>query len=139
VTDRLRRVVEQLGVRPDDRVLEVGGGHGVAATMVCELLDAGTFTGVDRSARMVEAAARRNAGPVAAGRAEFLVGDVEALDLGDRRFDLVFAVRVAALHRDPARAHRLLQPWLADGARVLSFFDAPGGGEVEVRRIVPAG
>jgi ubiquinone/menaquinone biosynthesis C-methylase UbiE len=138
VTDRLRRVVEQLGVRPDDRVLEIGGGHGVAATMVCELLDGGTFTGVDRSARMVDAAARRNAGPVAAGRAEFLVGDVEALDLGDRRFDLVFAVRVAALHRDPARSYRLLRPWLADGARVLSFLDAPGG-EVEVRRIVPAG
>lgn len=135
MTDRLRRVVEQLGVRPVDRVLEVGGGHGVAATMVCEVLDGGRFTGVDRSVRMVDAAARRNAGHVAAGRAEFLVGDLEHLDLGVREFDLAFAVRVAAFHREPERTRRLLQPWLADGARVLSFLDVPGG-EVEVRRVL---
>lgn len=135
MTDRLRRVVEQLGVRPVDRVLEVGGGHGVAATMVCEVLDGGRFTGVDRSVRMVDAAARRNAGHVAAGRAEFLVGDLEHLDLGVREFDLAFAVRVASVHRDPERSRGLLQPWLAQGARVLSYFDAPGG-DLEARRIV---
>lgn len=134
MTDRLRRVVEQLGVRPGDRVLEVGGGHGVAAALVCELLEGGRFTGVDRSAHMVEAAVRRNAAHVAAGRAEFLVGDLEHLDLGGRELDLAFAVRVAAFHRDPERTARLLRPWLADGARVLSFFDVPGG-DLEVRRV----
>jgi ubiquinone/menaquinone biosynthesis C-methylase UbiE len=106
-------------------VLEVGCGHGVAATLVCERLDGGRLTAVDRSEKMVEAAARRNAGHVAAGRAEFLVRQLENLDLGDRRFDVVFAVRVGLFRREPERARTLVEPWLAPGGRVLAYYDTP--------------
>jgi ubiquinone/menaquinone biosynthesis C-methylase UbiE len=125
MSERLRGVVGQLAVRPGDRVLEIGCGQGVAATMVCQLLSTGTLTAVDRSVKMVEAATRRNAPYVATGRAEFLIASLEDMNLGDRRFDLVFAVRVGLFHRDPARARALVEPWLAPGARVRSFFDVP--------------
>jgi ubiquinone/menaquinone biosynthesis C-methylase UbiE len=123
--DRLRSTVERLNIQPDDRVLEIGCGHGVAATLVCERLDRGRLTAVDRSPKMIEAATRRNAAYVEAGKAEFLVASLEDLDLGDRRFDKVFAVRVGLFHRDPSRAHALAERWLAPGGRVWAFFDAP--------------
>lgn len=123
--DRLRAVVDRLGVEPGDRVLEIGCGHGVAATLVCERLEGGRLTGVDRSPKMIDAAARRNAAFVEAGRAEFLVRHLENLDLGDRRFDKVFAVRVGLFHREPERAHALVERWLAPGGTVRSFFDPP--------------
>lgn len=126
MSERLRKLVDQLAVRPDDRVLEIGCGHGIAATFVCELLDTGRFTAIDRSTRMIEAASRRNAEYVARGMAEFLVADLEDLDLGRRRFDLVFAARVGLFHREPARARALVEPWVAPGGRVLSFYDSPG-------------
>ncbi|HSJ22502.1 MAG TPA: class I SAM-dependent methyltransferase [Nocardioidaceae bacterium] len=126
MSERLRRVVDALGVRPDDRVLEIGCGYGVAATMVCDLVDTGRFTAIDRSAKMIEAARVRNAAHVQSGKAEFLVARVEDMDLGDRRFDLVFAARVGLFHREPERARDLVEPWLAPGARVHSFYDAPG-------------
>jgi ubiquinone/menaquinone biosynthesis C-methylase UbiE len=125
VTDRLRAIVEQLGIGPGDRVLEIGCGHGVAASFVCELLDGGRLTAIDRSPKMIEAAARRNAAHVDAGTAEFLVRELEDLDLGDRRFDRVFAVRVGLFHREPERARRLVEPWLAPGGSVDAFFDPP--------------
>ena len=118
--------MDELGLRPDDRVLEIGCGHGVAATLVCEWLEQGRLTAIDRSAKMIEAAARRNAAYVDAGKAEFIVAHLEDVDLGERRFDLVFAVRVALFHREPERACALVEPWLAPRARVRTFYDAPG-------------
>jgi ubiquinone/menaquinone biosynthesis C-methylase UbiE len=125
VSDRLQRLVERLALRPGEHVLEIGCGHGVAATLVCERLDGGAYTAVDRSPAMIAAARRRNAAHVAAGRAEFLVMALEALDLGDRRFDVIFAARVGLFHREPARARGYAERWLAPGGRIVTEYDAP--------------
>ncbi len=125
--ERLALVVDALEIRPDSRVLEIGCGHGVAATLVCRRLDGGRYTAVDRSPKMIAAAVKRNAAFVEAGVAEFLVGDLEALDLGDRRFDIVFAARVRLFHTDPERAEACVAPWLAPGGVVRAFYDTPGG------------
>ena len=126
MSERLRKVVDELDIQPGDRVLEVGCGHGVAAGFVSEQLEGGRLTAVDRSAKMIEAARHRNAEHVATGRAEFIVAELEHLDLGERRFDKVFAVRVGLFHREPERARALVEPWLAPGGTVTSVFDPPG-------------
>ena len=125
MSERLRAVVERLDIRPDDRVLEIGCGHGVAATLVCERLDGGRLTAIDRSPKMVEAARRRNVACVEAGKVEFLVATLEDLELGDRRFDKIFAARVGLFHREPERARRLVERWLAPGGAVFAFSDSP--------------
>ena len=125
MSDRLRAAVEALDVQPGDRVLEVGCGHGVAASFVCERLDGGHLVAVDRSPKMIEAATRRNIEHVRDGRAEFLVAHLESLDLGDRRFDKVLAVRVGLFHREPERAHELAARWLAPGGTLHAVFDPP--------------
>lgn len=133
MSGRLRSVVGQLDIRTDDRVLEIGCGHGVAATLVCERLEGGHLTAVDRSAKMIQAATRRNAAYVEAGRAEFLVSSLEDLDLGDRRFDKIFAVRVGLFHRDPERARGIVERWLAPGGALFVFYDQPSGPDTSQR------
>jgi len=125
MSERLRCVVEQMDIGPDDRVLEIGCGHGVSATLVCERLEEDHLIAVDRSVRMIQAATRRNAAYVEAGRAEFLVAALEGLDLGDRRFDRIFAVRVGLFHRDPERARSIAEEWLAPDGTLSVFFDQP--------------
>ena len=125
MTERLRSVVERLGLGPGDEVLEIGCGPGLAATMVCERLADGRLTAIDRSAKMIAAALRRNAEHVASGRAEFIVASLEDFDPGERRFDRIFAVRVGLFHREPERARRIVKPWLKPGGQVLAVFDAP--------------
>jgi ubiquinone/menaquinone biosynthesis C-methylase UbiE len=64
MTDRLQAIVEAMKVRPGDRILEIGCGHGVAASYICERLGSGHLVAIDRSAKMIAAAAARNeAGP----------------------------------------------------------------------------
>lgn len=117
--DRLVWAVDTLDVRPTDRVLEVGCGHGVAVSLVCERLDGGSITAIDRSPTMIEAARRRNADHVAAGRARFQAASLHEADLGDARFDRVFAVHVGVFLRgDPARELRVVSDHLAPGGRL---------------------
>ena len=127
MTDRLHAVVERLDLRPTDRVLEIGCGHGVAATFICRRLAGGSYTGLDRSPKMIAAAVRRNAAHVEAGTARFLVASLEEVDLGEQRFDVVLAVRVGIFHREPERARELAARWLAPAGRVVAVFDAPAG------------
>ena len=130
---RLRHVVEQMDVGPDDRVLEIGCGHGVAATLLCERLEGGRLVAVDRSEKMIRAASRRNAGHVEAGRAEFLVAHLEDLDLGNRLFDKILAVRVGLFHREPDRARGMAEKYLAPGGKLFVFFDQPSDTRKKVR------
>ena len=125
MSERLRAAVDRLDVGPADLVLEIGCGHGVAATMVCERLVSGRLTAIDRSPKMIEAASRRNGEYVEAGRAEFVVASLEEVDLGEQRFDKILALRVGLFHREPERARGLAERWLAPGGTLLAAFDEP--------------
>src|ERR671935_177066 len=62
-SERFVWAVDTLEVRPADRLLEVGCGHGVAVSLVCERLTTGTITAIDRSPKMIEMATRRSRVP----------------------------------------------------------------------------
>ena len=114
--ERLVWAVDTLDVQPADRLLEIGCGHGVAVSLVCERLDGGSITAIDRSPTMIEAATRRNADHVAAGRASFQAASLHEADLGGARFDKIFAIHVGAFLRgDPARELRIVRDHLAPG------------------------
>jgi ubiquinone/menaquinone biosynthesis C-methylase UbiE len=127
MTDRIQGFVAAMKIQPGDRVLEIGCGPGVAATLVCEQLKTGRYVAIDRSARMIAAAAKRNAAFVDDGRARFVHAEMEAAELGGARFDKVFAMRVRLFHDEPERARGLAARWLAPGGRLFVQYDEPGG------------
>jgi SAM-dependent methyltransferase len=110
-SERFVWAVDTLEVQPADRLLEVGCGHGVAVSLVCERLTTGTITAIDRSPKMIEMATRRNREHVDAGRAVLEAISLEDADLGDRRFDKIFAFNVAPRERAgrPATRGRILR------------------------------
>lgn len=116
--------MDTLAPGASDRVLEIGCGHGVAASLVCERLESGRLVGVDRSQKMVDQATRRNAEHVRSGRAAFVAACFEDADLGEGGFDKVFAVHVAAVWRPSGL--EVVRRLLAPGGTLAIFNQAPG-------------
>jgi cyclopropane fatty-acyl-phospholipid synthase-like methyltransferase len=120
---RLAWAVDLLDVRPGDRILEIGCGHGVAVSLVCEKLAGGRITAVDRSPKMIEMARKRN--QAHADKVRFVLSMIEAADLGDEVYDKAFAVHVAALE-GPGDALDVVRDRLVPGGRLYLFSQAPG-------------
>jgi cyclopropane fatty-acyl-phospholipid synthase-like methyltransferase len=124
VPERIRLAVELLDVRADDRLLELGCGGGAAVALVCERLDGGTITAVDRSEVQVERALERNAAEVEAGKAVIRLAEIADIDGGP--FDKVFAVDVNVFWTGPAtRELAAIRAVLAPGGRLFLFYDPP--------------
>ena len=119
--ERLAWPVSQLDVQPADRLLEVGCGHGVAVSLVCERLDGGTITAIDRSRKMVDIAAQRNREHVDAGTASVEVAAVEDADLGGERFDELFSANVNLFWRRPDFAVKTAKRLVAEGGMAFFF------------------
>jgi SAM-dependent methyltransferase len=125
---------------PDDHLLEIGCGPGVAVALVCERLEGGRVTAIDRSPTAIRRAAARNAAQVAAGRAVLRTAALESLrpeDLpeGPGGFDKVFAMNVNLFWvRDPARELELIRALLKPGGALflLYGYGTPGQGAATV-------
>jgi phosphatidylethanolamine/phosphatidyl-N-methylethanolamine N-methyltransferase len=104
-------VVDALGCRPGDRVLEVGVGTGLSLPLYPPSV---RVTGVDVSREMLERArvrvAKRNFAHVEA----LLEMDAEAMSFADASFDKVVAMYVVSVVANPARLlaelHRVCKP-----------------------------
>lgn len=123
-SERFVWAVDTLAPDPTDRVLEVGCGHGVAVSLVCERLTSGQITAIDRSPKMIEMATHRNRDHIAAGRARLKTAALEQADLGDERFDKVFAFNVAPFWLQPEEALGIVRRHLAPDGAVYLFWDA---------------
>jgi cyclopropane fatty-acyl-phospholipid synthase-like methyltransferase len=120
---RIAWAVDRLDVAPADRLLELGCGHGVAVSLVCERLVSGHIVAVDRSAKMTAAARRRNEAHVAAGRATIVTAGLHEADLGDTRFDTIFGLHFPPLLRgDGERELATIRRHLAAGGTLFVLF-----------------
>ena len=125
IAERLVWAVETLAVQADDNVLEIGCGHGVAVSLVCESLAGGRITAIDRSEAMVAMARRRNRACIASGKAVFQAASLAEADFGGERFDKIFAFHVREVWMQPAGELGIVQWLLKPGGRLYLFNQLP--------------
>jgi ubiquinone/menaquinone biosynthesis C-methylase UbiE len=120
------RMLDMAGVSPGMRILDVACGRGEPALPAAHRVGPrGWVLGVDRVEGMLQIA-RERASQEGLKNVEFQVADAEALQVGDRSFD-VATVRWGLMYmREPQRAlesiHRALKP---GGALVIASWAEP--------------
>lgn len=95
-----RRVLEQLAVRPGDRILEVGVGTGLSLPLYPPDVQ---VTGIDLSQEMLARAQARVQAGKAAAPVQLARMDAEQLAFADDSFDKVVAMYVVSVVPSPAR------------------------------------
>jgi ubiquinone/menaquinone biosynthesis C-methylase UbiE len=110
---RARWTVQQLKLAPDDRVLEVGCGPGVALRACLKILKSGEAVGVDHSDVMIDQARRRNSRAVRKKRLRLVVGTINDLPPDEPPFGKILSINVIQFIADK-------ETFIADCARRLS-------------------
>lgn len=116
--ERSLRTLALLGIRPDDHVLELGFGPGLAIARAADLASRGKVIGIDHSELMLRQASQLNATAIEAGRVELLLGSAERLPDPPIRFDKVFAVNVYMFWSDPVTVLRGVREVMAPGGTI---------------------
>ena len=135
--ERTLRSIELLGVRPGDRVLEIGFGPGVSIRALAERAGGGgRVVGIDHSDTMLSQARRRNAAAIRSGQVELLRAAVEELPAFAEPFDRILAVNCVMFWCDPGARFGELRRLLAPGGRIAVTYQPrhPGATNADAQR-----
>lgn len=119
------RLLDRLGLRGDERILDLGCGRGAVLLMAAQHLTTGRAVGVDlwstfdQSGNSAEATQRNAVAEGVADRVELHTGDMTSLPFEDNSFDVI--VSNFAIHNISGRAGR--DKAISEAVRVLR----PGG------------
>lgn len=125
VPDRVRWAVEVLDPRAADEIVEIGGGPGVSAALICDRLTTGRLLEVDRSAIAAARTSQRNAQHLAAGRLAVRQCSLVDLDEPPDSFGKALTLDVNLFWvRDPARELDVLRRLLRPGGELHVLYGA---------------
>lgn len=120
--------VSLLEVRPDDHVLEIGFGPGLAILELSRIALEGYVCGIDHSEVMLHQAARRNTDGIRRGVVDLRLASVDALPAFDAPFDKILAVNAMMFWTEPDARLEELRHLLRPGGLIAMAHQSRGPG-----------
>jgi len=109
-----RWTIELMNIQPDNFVLDIGCGGGMAIKEIAKIAKSGFVAGVDYSKIMVQQALKCNAAAVQATRVVIKYGNISKLPFEDESFDKACAIESLNFWPEPIAGlkemHRVLRP-----------------------------
>ena len=87
------KLIPLLNIKKDDRILEIGYGHGIGIDTICQNYDC-TITGIDFSELMFNESTARNQRHIENKKVELDFGDYLDFDYSQASFDKIFFINV---------------------------------------------
>jgi protein-L-isoaspartate O-methyltransferase len=129
---RFQWSVSILDVQPDDCILEIGCGHGIAAAFIASKLVEGKFTGIDRSLAMIEKAQKRNSLYIEKGIVQFHVTDISTAALQQSAYNKIFAINVNIFWLKPSEELQIFRRILHNDGLLHLFYEPPTEEKVQI-------
>jgi len=114
--------VELLDPQPDDQILEIGCGPGLAIKACLARVNSGLVVGLDHSQTMLNQARARNKQAVLDGRLQLHLGNSGKLPYPDAYFDKIFSVNVVQFLDNMAGTFDALRLKLRPGGRIATTY-----------------
>ena len=124
------KALELLDIGPNDRVLEIGFGHGRTIARAATLASAGFVAGVEVSATMLQMATRYNQHLINAGRVALYLTQSSVIPYPDRSFDRVLAVHTLYFWTEPLVHLQEIYRVMKDDARLVLCFTSKEDSQV---------
>src|SRR5262245_54200396 len=120
------QALKALDLKPADRVLEIGFGHGRTIERAASMVPQGLVVGIDASEEMMQMATRRCRHLIDQDRVHLTLGDSARVPYPDQFFDKGYAIHTIYFWDDPEVHLRELHRVLRDGARFVRGFRLKG-------------
>lgn len=114
--------LDLLDLKPDDRVLEIGFGPGIAIEKASRIVTSGLIVGIDHSQTMLQQASRRNALAIDQGRVQLHLGSVELLASLNLHFTKVYSSNVVQFWDNPEKYFAYLYDALSSGGNIATTY-----------------
>lgn len=121
--DRIRWAIEKMGIRSDDRVLEIGFGPGYAVKLISETLNGGgSITGIDHSDIMYKQAVKKNSVGIRTGNVKLILGDFDKSVFPENEYDKIFAINVHWFWKDQQEHFKKISRLLKDDGNLYLIY-----------------
>ncbi len=117
--ERTDWVLSFMDVKPDDKILEIGYGPGLAIEKLEKKIKNGLIVGVDVSDVMLKQASRRNFEGIKRGKVKLHQGTINDLNYKNNFFDYVFGINVSLFWKDPVSEFKKIRNLLKPGGSLL--------------------
>jgi ubiquinone/menaquinone biosynthesis C-methylase UbiE len=107
-----------LDIQPNDRLLEIGFGPGIAVELASKIASEGFIAGVDHSEVMVRQASKRNARAIRDGQVVLRLGSVSNLPTFNTPFDKIFTINSIHFWNEPVDCLKALRQQLRPGGLI---------------------
>ena len=120
--ERNHWTLQLLDLQPDDRLLEVGFGPGIAIAEAARQITDGLIVGIDHSDVMLKQASKRNAEAIASGQVELHIGTLKDLPPYPQRFTKMCSANVVQFWQEPAASFAKLRSILVEGGVLATTY-----------------
>jgi trans-aconitate 2-methyltransferase len=115
-----RRIIKELGLKGDERILDLGCGDGVLTAYMADMVPCGSVLGIDFSRGMIEVAVNNKRENLS-----FMLQDINSLAFSNE-FDLVFSNAVLHWIKDHDRLLQNIYNCLKQEGRIRFNFGSEG-------------